>query len=91
MSANIDEDWVTVGRFVDVHQAFVLQSCLHAAGVPAEVADAHMAQTHSLLAGAIPARLQVPHSWQDQASRVLEAFERGDFALPDDYDSGAPE
>jgi hypothetical protein len=82
-----DDDWTTVASFTDVHQAFVLQACLQAAGVPAEIADAHMAQTHSLLAGAIPARLQVPHSWHAQALRVLEAFERGEFALPDDYTS----
>jgi hypothetical protein len=44
-----------------------------------------------LLAGAIPARLQVPHSWHAQALRVLEAFERGEFALPDDYTSQANE
>ena len=87
----MDEDWITVARFTDVNQAFILQDCLLAAGVPAEVADAHMAQTHSLLAFAIPARLQVPHSWQAQALRVLEAFDRGDFALPDDHDLGEPE
>jgi len=39
-----------------------------------------------LLAGAIPARLQVPADWARQAQAVLAAFERGDFALPEGAD-----
>lgn len=83
------DDWVTVASYTQAHQAYVVQACLHAAGVPATLADAHMAQTHSLLAGAIPIRLQVPSSWHNQALRVLQAFERGDFALPDSDDCDA--
>lgn len=81
-----NDDWTLVASYSDAQQAYVLQACLQAAGVPAELADAHMAQTHALLAGAIPVRLLVPKSWHNQALRVLQAFERGDFALPDDYD-----
>ena len=79
------EDWVTVARYTDPTLALVIQGCLQAAGVPATVADQHMVQMHSLLAGAIPVRVQVPASWEHQALRVLAAFERGDFALPEDY------
>lgn len=81
-----NDDWTLVASYTDAQQAYVLQACLQAAGVPAQLADTNMAQTHSLLAGAIPVRLLVPNSWHNQALRVLQAFERGDFALPDDYD-----
>lgn len=76
-------DWVTVARYADPTQAMVILGCLQAAGVPATVADVHTLQMHSLLAGAIPARLQVPTDWVRQAQSVLAAFERGDFALPE--------
>ena len=79
-------DLVTVARYADPTQAMVVLGCLKAAGIPAAVADVHTLQMHSLLAGAIPARLQVPADWARQALAVLVAFERGDFALPEGAD-----
>jgi hypothetical protein len=53
------------------------------------VADAHLVQTHTLLAGAIPVRVMVPEHRFAEAETVVEAFQRGDFAL-DDSDPDAP-
>jgi len=77
-------DWRTLATFFSPTEAILLRGCLQAAGVPAAVADAHLVQTHTLLAGAIPVRLLVPARRVDEAERVVAAFQRGDFSLPDD-------
>jgi hypothetical protein len=53
------------------------------------VADAHLVQTHTLLAGAIPVRVMVPEYRLAEAEAVVAAFQRGDFSL-DDTDPEAP-
>lgn len=79
-----DGDWQTLVRFVSPTEAYLLRGVLQAGGVPAMVADAHLAQAHGQLASAIPVRVMVPEKLMRQAEGVVEAFQRGDFALPDD-------
>ncbi len=77
-------DWKTLVTFFSPTEAFLLRGCLQAGGVPAAVADAHLVQTHTLLAGAIPVRVLVPEHRFAEAEAVVAAFQRGDFSLPDD-------
>ena len=79
-------DWQTLVTFFSPTEAYVLRGCLQAGGVPAVVADAHLVQTHALLASAIPVRVMVPAQRLAEAEAVVAAFQRGDFALPDDED-----
>ncbi|QCB47460.1 DUF2007 domain-containing protein [Hydrogenophaga sp. PAMC20947] len=81
-----DGDWQTLVTFFSPTEAFLLRGCLQAGGVPAMVADAHLVQTYSLLAGAVPVRVMVPERLMDQAEKLVDAYQRGDFALPDDED-----
>ncbi|MGE0349211.1 putative signal transducing protein [Hydrogenophaga sp.] len=76
-------DWRTLVTFFSPTEAFLLRGCLQAGGVPAAVADAHLVQTHTLLAGAIPVRVLVPESRFAEAEAVVSAFQRGDFSLED--------
>lgn len=78
-------DFETVARFLNPTDAHVVCACLVAAGLPAIVADANLAQTNSLWAVAIGgARVLVPSSRVAEAKEVIAAFNRGDFALSDD-------
>lgn len=79
-----DGDWHTLVRFFSPTEAYLLRGVLQAGGVPAMVADAHLVQAHSLLASAIPVRVMVPMRLLTQAEAVVEAYQRGDFALPDE-------
>jgi hypothetical protein len=82
-----DGDWTTLVTFFNPTEAYLLRGCLQAGGVPSIVADANLVQAHSLLASAIPVRVQVPEKLMRPAEATLAAFQRGDFALPDDFDS----
>ncbi|MBT9466206.1 DUF2007 domain-containing protein [Hydrogenophaga sp.] len=82
-------DWKTLVTFFSPTEAYLLRGCLQAGGVPAAVADAHLVQTHTLLAGAIPVRVMVPEHRFAEAEAVVAAFQRGDFSL-DDTDPEAP-
>jgi hypothetical protein len=84
-----DGDWKTLVTFFSPTEAFLLRGVLQAGGVPAAVADAHLVQTHTLLAGAIPVRVMVPEHRFAEAEAVVEAFQRGDFSL-DDAEPEAP-
>lgn len=86
-----DGDWQTLITFFSPTEAYLLRGCLQAGGVSAMVADAHLVQTHGLLASAIPVRVMVPASLMDQAERVMAAYQRGDFALSDDHTGEAPD
>jgi hypothetical protein len=60
-----------------------------ASGIPAVLADAHLVQTDLLLAPALGGvRILVPEDHLLQARSVLEAFQRGEFALGEDADVG---
>jgi hypothetical protein len=78
-------DWQTLITLFSPTEAYLLRGVLQAAGVPAAVADAHLVQAYTLLAGAIPVRVQVPEHRLAQAEAVLAAFERGDYGLSDDH------
>jgi hypothetical protein len=61
---------------------------LEAAGVPAVVADANLVQMNSLWAIALGGvRVLVPASRVAEAKDVIAAFNRGDFALPNNFDN----
>jgi hypothetical protein len=86
-TANYEGDFETVARFLNPIDAHLICACLEAAGVPASVADANLVQTNSLWAIALGGvRVLVPASRVAEAKDVIEAFNRGDFALPDDGD-----
>jgi len=74
-------DWQTLITVFSPTEAYLLRGVLQAAGVPASVADAHLVQAYTLLAGAIPVRVQVPERRMTEAEAVVKAFQRGDFSL----------
>jgi hypothetical protein len=82
-------DWKTLVTFFSPTEAYLLRGCLQAGGVPAAVADAHLVQSYTLLAGAIPVRVMVPELRFAEAEAVVAAFQRGDFSL-DDTDTETP-
>jgi len=78
-------DLFIVARYLVPMEASLMQGCLEASGIPAVLADAHLMQTDLLLAPALGGvRILVPSTYVQQAQSVLEAFERGEFALDDD-------
>jgi hypothetical protein len=80
-------DLFIVARYLIPLEAALMQGCLEASGIPAVLADAHLMQTDLLLAPALGGvRILVPSTYVQQAQSVLEAFERGEFALDDDAD-----
>jgi len=84
-------DMRIVARHLTPTEAYMLCSCLQAAGVPAEAGDTHLVQAHSLLAGAVGgACLRVPEQFVTEALEVIQAFKRGEFALDEDFDVDAP-
>jgi hypothetical protein len=78
-------DWQTLITVFSPTEAYLLRGMLQASGVPAAVADAHLVQAYTLLAGAVPVRVQVPEHRRTQGEAVLAAFERGDYGLSDDH------
>jgi hypothetical protein len=80
-------DLFIVARYLIPMEAALMQGCLEASGIPAVLADAHLMQTDLLLAPALGGvRILVPSTYVQQAQAVLDAFERGEFALDDDAD-----
>jgi hypothetical protein len=82
-------DLFEVARYLVPMDASLAQGCLVAAGIPAVLADAHLMQAHMLLAPALGGvRILVPEAHLQEAQNVLEAFQRGEFALDEDADVG---
>jgi hypothetical protein len=82
-------DLVEIARFLIPMEASLVQGCLVASGIPAVLADAHLVQTDLLLAPALGGvRILAPEAYLQQAQAVLEAFQRGEFALDEDADVG---
>jgi hypothetical protein len=82
-------DLFEVARYLVPMDASLAQGCLVAAGIPAVLADAHLMQAHMLLAPALGGvRILVPEAHLQEARNVLEAFQRGEFALDEDADVG---
>lgn len=87
-TARYEGDFETVARFLNPTDAHITCACLEAAGVPAYVADANIVQMNSLFAIAFGGvRVLVPASRVAEAKDVIQAFNRGDFALSDGWDS----
>jgi len=82
-------DMVILARDLDATEAHILASLLTTAGIHANPDDINMAQVNSLWTTAIGgAKIRVPQSQFAQAQQIFEAFNRGDFALGDDFDAG---
>jgi hypothetical protein len=80
-------DLFEVARYLIPMEASLVQGCLVASGIPAVLADAHLVQADLLLAPAMGGvRILVPQEHIQDAQHVLEAFQRGEFALDDDAD-----
>ena len=78
-------DLFTVAAYYDPTQAHIMRGCLAAAGIPAVVADDQLVQTNTLWTAAIGGvRILVPRNYIDEAKAVIDAFDRGEFALADD-------
>ena len=82
-------DLFVVAKCMVPTDAFLLQGCLVAGGVPAVVADAHHVQADLLIAPALGGvRILAPAACLAQARDILAAYERGDYRLGDDADVG---
>lgn len=82
-------DLFVVAKCMVPTEAYLLQGCLVAGGVPAVVADANHVQADLLIAPALGGvRILAPESFLAEAARIIAAYERGDYALDDDADVG---
>jgi hypothetical protein len=69
--------------------AHIVTGCLVAAGIPAVVADDNLVQTDSLLTPALGGvRILAPEAYLERAKEVIDAFNRGDYALDENADVG---
>ena len=81
-------DLTIVARNLSATEAQLLCACLLASGVPAETADTQLVQTNALLTIAVGgASVRVPANFVVDAKAVIAAFERGDFALDENFSS----
>jgi hypothetical protein len=84
-------DLFVVAKCMVPTDAYLLQGCLVAGGVPAVVADANHVQADLLIAPALGGvRILAPASYLVQAEEIIAAYERGEYALDDDADVGEP-
>jgi hypothetical protein len=66
-------------------EANILCSLLHSEGIPAQLADTHVATAHHFLsfaAGGI--RILIPERSVTRVREIMAAFQRGEYALEDD-------
>ncbi|NHQ89983.1 putative signal transducing protein [Janthinobacterium lividum] len=85
------DDYVLIARLMIPTDAHVIRGCLAAAGIDVLLTDDQHMQADMLLAAAIGgARVMVREHDVKRANEILAAFERGDLALSDDADVGAP-
>lgn len=79
-------DLTVVAKDLSPTEAHLLCACLQAGGVPAETADTNLVQANALLTIAVGgASVRVPANFVEEARAVIAAYERGDFALGDDF------
>ena len=84
-------DLFVVAKYFSPLDAYLVQGCLSAYGIPAVVADANHVQADQLIAPALGGvRILVPASWLAPAAELLALLERGELALDDDADVGSP-
>ena len=85
-------DLLVVAKYLVPTDAYVVQGCLAASGIPAVVADANHVQADLLIAPALGGvRVLVPESFLPQARDILAALARGEYELGDDADVGEAE
>ena len=78
-------DMVELARMLTPTEAHILQARLVEEGIPAVVADAHLAQANYLWALAVGgARVLVPESFLGAAYEIKAAVARGDYSLEED-------
>jgi hypothetical protein len=79
-------DLFVIAKYLIPMEATLAQGCLVAAGIPAVLADAHLMQTHLLLAPALGGvRILVPSEYLQPAAEVLAGLARGDYALDESF------
>jgi hypothetical protein len=84
-------DLFVVAKCLVPTDAYLLQGCLVAGGVPAVVADANHVQADLLIAPALGGvRILAPAAFLLQAEEILAAHARGDYQLDEDADVGDP-
>lgn len=78
-------EMVILKRDLTPTHAHLLTGFLRYCGIRAEAGDATLVQILSPITLALGgAKIRVPQSQAQQAALLLAAFERGEFALPDD-------
>lgn len=83
-NSEYEGDFVTVAQFLNPTDAHIVSMCLEAAGIPAIVADANLVQANSLWSIAVGGvRIRVPEARVEEAQEVIDAFNRGDYAIDD--------
>lgn len=83
-------DLVELARFCNPMDGQMLRSRLDAEGVPAIVADAHMAQANPLLAIALSGvRVLVPERYLARGREIMRDIQAGQYALDDQIDVGS--
>jgi len=66
-------------------EANILCSLLHSEGIPAQLADTHLATAHHFLSFATGGvRILIPERSVARVSEIVAAFERGEYSLDDD-------
>lgn len=82
-------DLFSIAQYDQPTEAYIVQGCLVASGIPAVVADDQLNQVDSLLTPALGGvRIRVPAEYIQQAKEVIAAFNRGEFTLADNVDVG---
>lgn len=73
-------------RGLSPQEAQLKTSFLRSRGIAAEAGDVNLVQTHNLLALAVGgASVRVPHDSRPEAQALLDAYQRGEFDLGDDF------
>jgi hypothetical protein len=65
------EDWVTIGEFYDLNEAYLVRSRIEAEDIPTLLQNEQVTGFGELLFGRLGAQLQVP---SDQVERALEVL-----------------
>lgn len=80
-------DMQIVARHLTPAEAHMLASTLHAGGVPAEAGDTNLVQANSPGTAAVGgACVRVPVEFLAEATELIAALQRGDFAPGGDFD-----
>jgi hypothetical protein len=81
-------DLLILTRYLSPTEAYLLEACLEAEGIPSMVTDAHLIQANELLSVALGgARVLVPESHFEQAQAVFTAFKAGEYEIDDNDDN----